>query len=279
MSWTDSSTVKAHLLNVEQPSVAMRDVPVRLDATGSGVVPHRGITSESEVVKRVAAGAPVGPQSVVLTGADWISLADAKLVPGRLVAASDWRLSTIYDEDADFAVDAETGKIRRIAGGSIGDGATVKVFYQPYEVLVRDVDYVFDYGTGVIAPPTGGSLEADTMLYLDYDLPGATGEEVLIEQAITEAEGKILARLKEGYGSGSSDLCLVTGATELALSIVCRGMAAKALSDGQPTAEGRAKLWLQLGAGYETAASVTLRPFLATGTLNPGGRQGNLSWS
>jgi len=279
MAWTDSDTVKMHLLNVDRPSLAIRDVPVKLDSTGKGQTPHIGITFESEVVKRVATGAPVGPESVALVGTNWIDLAESKLVPGRLVAAADWKLATVYDEDSDYVVDSADGKIRRISGGLIADGATVKVFYQPYEVLERGTDYEFNCATGVISPPTGGSLEADTILYLDYDLDGGAGADLLIPQAIIEAENKILSRLKEGYGTSSTDQGLITGATECALAIVCRGLAAQALADGHPAAEGRAKLWLTLASSYETSAAATLRPFLASPMLNPGGKQANLSWS
>ena len=100
----------------------------------------------------------------------------------------------------------------------------------------------------------------------------------LIGEAITEAESKILSRLKSGFTAESSDQGLITGATELTLSIICRGLATRALSDGLPAAEGRARAWRLVAEEYERNAYATLRPFLNSPMPTAGGKGANSSW-
>jgi len=115
-----------------------------------------------------------------------------------------------------------------------------------------------------------GNLLGETQIYVDYQLTVGSGAELLIESAVAEAEDKIARRLKAGYSTSSTDQGLVTGATELALGIVCKGLAAQALSDGAPAAAVRGNGWLKLATEFEASAAITLSPFLAFPVLMSG---------
>lgn len=278
MAWTDSETVRKFLPGLVGGATKFSDVAVTLDTLGSGQLPHTGIVSGSEVVKRVSADGVVGPEAVTLPAETWVDLPDALLVSGELVASDSWRLTTVYNEGFDYLLNALTGKIRRIAGGAIGAGTMVQIWYQKYDALIKDVDYSINYSTGAMALPTGSALPPGVTLRVDYELNAASAADELIPEAIIQAEDKISRRLKAEYSSSSTDQGLNTGATELTLAIVCRSLSVRALGDGLPAAQSRAKSWLELAVQFEKSASLTLKPFLSVPAIHGGGVQGNLSW-
>ena len=59
---------------------------------------------------------------------------------------------------------------------------------------------------------------------VDYTVTAGCVEDDLVDQAITEAEDIILRSLAEEYNASSTNQGLKTGATELALSIICRAL-------------------------------------------------------
>ena len=278
MSWTNADTIKKHLFDLDRRPAEYSDVGLRISATGKGSLPHQGLVEESEKVKRTAALEPTSQSGVQLNGETWVQLNYDNLVPGQMVVADDDGLKDVYLEGIDYGVNWEGGKIRRIDGGDISDGATVELFYRRYEVLQRDVDYTINWTTGEISTTAAGKLKPDTTVCVDYNLTAASGADQLIPEAITEAEDKIVCRLKAEYGPESTDQGLKTGATELVLSLVCRGLVTRALSDGEPVAEGRAKAWMALARDLESNAWATLRPFLEPPLSHPGDKKRNRSW-
>jgi hypothetical protein len=279
MSWTSAETVKKHLFDLDKLPTEYRDVPIRIGMTGLGELLHKAIVTNSESIKQLEALEPTVQAGVVLNGENWTDLTYTLIKPGEIVVATDDGLQTVYQLDAGYAVDWEAGKLRRINGGSIGSGASVQVYYQRYWNLTRDLDYTIDYSAGQISVTVSGALKADTLVWVDYSVSASSGADQLIDEAINEAENKILARLKSGYGTGSTDQGLETGATELTLSIVCRGLATRALADGNPAAEGRSRAWRKLAEQYESNSVRTLQPFLNSPVVNPGGKRANQSWS
>lgn len=278
MGWTDTDTVKKHLVNLDLCPTVYNDVAAYISATGTAQLPHRGIVSLSEKVKRMLQLEPTAQASVTLNGETWVQLSYSDLVPEEIVIGSDDGLGTVYQRDLDYAFDPENGKVRRIDGGAISDGADVQLYYLRYEVMTKGSDYSIDYSTGVLTRLPGGDLEPETTVWVDYQLSAASGADQLIDEAITEAEDKILARLKDDYNEESTDQGLVTGATELTLAVVCRGMAANALADGVTAAEGRARGWRDLSEHFERSAWLTLRPFLSMPVLKSGDKKSNQSW-
>jgi hypothetical protein len=278
MSWTDSDTIKKHLLDLDKLPTQFRDVPVALSATGSGSLPHRGIVPLSDKIKRLAQLEPVSQSGVQLTAETWVQLSYDNVKADEIVVAADNSLATVYRLGQDFAADFPAGKIRRISSGNISSGQSVQVYYQRYQTLTRNVDYTINYATGEIALTSNSALEPETTVCADYEVSAASGADQLISLTITETEDKILARLKNEYGAGSTDQGLTTGATELALAAVCRGLASSALSDGGASPETRARGWRELADSYEIAAWRTLRPFLSAPDFRPVGKQANNSW-
>jgi len=278
MSWTDSDTIKKHLLNLDKLPVQYRDVPVALSATGSGSLPHRGLIPLLEKVKRLAQLEPTAQGSVQLSGETWVQLGYDQLKPDGIVVAADASLAVVYRLGQDYAADLPAGKIRRISSGDISGGQSVQVYYQRYQAMARDVDYTINYTSGEITLTTGSGLEPETTVWVDYQVSAASGADQLISLSITEIEDKILCRLKDEYGAGSSDQGLKTGATELALAAVCRGLASAALADGGASPEARARGWRELADSFETAAWQTLRRFLKPPDFRSAGKQANDSW-
>ncbi len=278
MAWTDSDTVKKFLPGLTGGATSFRDVPLILSDTGVGQLPHTGLVLASEVVKRLGNDDVEGPEAVTLPSETWVALPDSALLAGEVVAADNWQLETVYSEGVDYLIDTIEGKIRRIAGGAISGGATVKVWYRKYEVLAKDVDYEIDYATGTISLAEESEIPPGATLAVDYELNAASSVEDLIPEAIIQAEDKIVRRLKSGYTTASTDQGLVTGATELTLAIICRSLAVRALGDGLPAAQSRGKSWLELSSLFDRSASKTLKPFMSVPALASGGVQGNGSW-
>ena len=278
MTWTDEDTVKKHLLSLDQQPVEYSDVPVQLDANGSGILPHRGIVSDSERVKTMVQLAPFSQSGITLNGETWVQLNYSDLVPEQIVASVDDGLQTVYQLDVDYCFNPADGEIRRVAGGSIADGASIQAYYQRYEIMFRTVDYTIDYSYGTISKVSGGGLIPQTTIWIDYELTAESAIDELLPEALDEVEDKILARLKSEYDENSSEQGLTTGATELTLAVVCRGLASRALSDGQTAAEGRSRGWRNLAEQYETLAWQTLRPFLRVPVATGGAKRGNSSW-
>lgn len=278
MGWTDADTVRKHLLSLDNLPTVFTDVEVFLDADGKAALPHRGIESGSDQVKVLKQLIPDSQSGVTLNGETWVALSYDHLMPGEIVVASDDGLGTLYQLDADFCFDPANGKLRRVDGGAISDGASVEVFYQRYEVKTTLIDYTIDLSSGIITRVPTGSIEIETTIYVDYEISDASGVDELLDEALTEAENKILALLKSEYTIESSDQGLITGATELTLAIICRGMATRALSDGRTAAEGRSRAWRNLAIQYEGQAWITLQSFLAVHIPTGATKQGNSNW-
>ncbi|MBT3231512.1 MAG: hypothetical protein HN356_01725 [Calditrichaeota bacterium] len=278
MGWTDADTVRKHLLSLDNLPTVFKDVEVSLDSAGKAYLPHRGIESGSAQVKVLKQLLPNSQSGVTLSGETWVALSYDDLVPGEIVVASDDGLGTAYQLDSDYCFNPADGKLRRISGGSISDGASVEVYYKRYEVKTAVVDFTIDLSTGVITRVPTGDLEIETNIYVDYEISDASAVDELMTEALTEAENKILGLLKSEYTIESSDRGLITGATELTLSIICRGLAMRALSDGRTAAEGRSRAWRNLSQQYESQAWITLQSFLAVHIPTGGTTQGNSNW-
>ncbi len=279
MAWTDSNTVNKHLMALDVLPTDYENVAVELDASGVGQLPHMGIVDSSEQVKLELQLDPQNESLVTLNGESWVQLAYSDLIPEEIIIAEDDTLQNIYKLDTDFCFNHADGKVRRIDGGGITDGASVEIYYRRYQVMTEITDYTIDNSTGKITVVDTGSLEKETTVSVDYQTSAASGADQLISEAITEAEDKILNLLSSDYDASSTDQGLITGATELSVAIVCRGLASRALSDGVPSAEGRSRGWRELAAIYREAAFITLQRFLSSPLPTSGSRKTNSNWN
>ena len=265
MSWTTTTIVKKHLQDTGVSIDSVVDEHHILTDEDSEQLAHAYITDHSEKVKTIDSNSPYSQGSVKISGTSWKSLDFEQIVPGTMVVADDTFLTTIYIEGVDYTIDYPNGKIRRDTGGGIGDGGTVYIWYQYYTVHTKDTDYTITEETGTIARIDGGGIANGSRVWVDYELDVGSVADSLIEQAIVEAEDKILTRLSSDYSGSSTDQGLKTGATELTLSVVTREMAAEAMRT-YPSSKAAAlsEQWRKLSIRFEQQAWKTLSMFLAT---------------
>ncbi len=280
MSWTTLTIARKHLQETSTPATAIEDEVHVLSGTSQVQLACASITSSSEEVKTIDLGSPYEAGTITLTGTAWSNLAHANLVPNSAVVAADAALNTVYVEGTDYVLDYELGKIKRVSGSAIPDGGGVKVWYFYYTVHTKDTDYQINYGTGKLNRIDGGAIADGSTVYVDYTTSAGTVTDDLINQAITEAEDKILARLNDGYSASSTDQGLITGATELTLSLVCSSKAMDVmLKLPSDEADGAAAQWRALSHRYEAQAWETLDRFLRAHSRRNSVAAQNESWS
>jgi hypothetical protein len=278
MAWTSLSVIKKHLQDSGIEIESIYNEIHTLDGTASVQLSHAYITVGSEKVKTINSATPYADGENKLSGTAWKSLDHAQIVPDTVVVASDTLLTTIYIEGVDYVMDYVQGKIKRDSGGAIPDEGTVYIWYQYYTVHTKTTDYTINEEAGTIARVNGGGIADGSQVWVDYGITAATVSDSLINQAITEAEGKILDRLSSDYSTSSTDQGLRTGSAELTLSIVAREMAAEAMRK-YPSAKAAevAKQWRILSARYEEQAWQTLGKFLVSSGLRSARVQANPS--
>jgi len=263
MSFTTPDVIKTHLLNNAFGEFPVRRHPVRLTEYDEIALPHHPLVENSDRVKWDTAIEPSLEGPLSLNSFDWAVLNAQHLVEHSLVVALAADLETVYREELDYQVDAENGRIRRAAGGAIPSGQTVYVYYYAYSLFARDSDYEMDGALGTIRRAAGSAIPDGATVLVDYSVPAASVTDTLIEQAIVEAEDRIIRALAQGYDEHSADQGLATGATELALAILARDQAAEVLARlGSSDSASRARQWESLAETFERRAWNILAPFL-----------------
>ncbi len=271
MSWTDANTVKTHLMQSEIAAGTVENEEHTLWGTDAVQLHSTLITSGSEEVKTIDLGSPYSQGALTLTGSNWANFDHSDIVPESVTAAADPHRATVYVEGTDYIVDYENGRVRRAAGSAIGDGASVYFWYLYYTVHIKDTDYTIDYDAGTIIRIDAAGIANGGIVYIDYETTASTASDALIADAITQAEDKILARLSAEYGADSGDQGLKTGATELAVAIVCNAKAMDIMNRVHSGAsDDMAKQWRELSQRYEVQAWRTLAPFLAKPAVRGG---------
>lgn len=264
MSWTDSTTVKKHLMQSDIATGSVENEEHTLWGTDSVQLGAALITSSTEEVKTIDLNEPYSEGAVTLTNQNWAGLDHPDLVPGSVVVASDAHRSTIFIEGTDYVMDYESGRIRRTAGSSISSGSSVHIWYLYFTVHVKDTDYTINYEAGTLARIEGGGIANGGIVHVDYTTSASTVPDALIAEAITEAEDKILQRIAEGYSASSTDQGLKTGATELTIAVICNAKAMDIMNRlHKSSSDDMAKQWREMSLRYESAAWKTLSAFLA----------------
>ena len=271
MSFTTLTTVRKHLLSSGLGTLHMENLSVTLEGTADVELPHFALLPSSETVKRdvsVTVG-DSGPHT--LADYNWSSLETDQIVPRSVVVTLDSSCQTRYTEEADYQVDYEGGRIRRVPGSAIANFTPVLVYYVAYARFVADTDYELDYALGRLHRLESGGLADGATVLVDYDVTAGSVEDALIQQAITEVEDVIVRNLAPGYSAESTDQGLTTGATYLSLSVIARALCTEFLAR-RTTSDGatRAKEWISLSERYEAKAYEVLRPFLNPISLRAG---------
>ncbi|MFH0881662.1 MAG: hypothetical protein V2A56_01650 [bacterium] len=263
MAWTDATTIKLHLQALSVDSLEVRFLPFVLSGASAIQLPHGTLSPGSVRVYALHVTDPAGPVPLTLSGESWYATGYDANAPGSIVIApSDPPLSR-FIEGVDYAVLDETAQVKRIASGAIGSGDTVQAYLLPLDLFAEGVDFEVDYAAGTVTRIVTGNLPDPARVLVSYSTNAAGTSDALIGQAISEAEAKIVDRLRDGYSASSTDEGLVIGATELTLSQLCDDLALRTLSSvGDPSADDRARRFMELSIRFRERATTTLSKFL-----------------
>ena len=263
MPFTTPALLRTHLLTATLPELVIENHPVTLIGTDPVELPHHNLVVDTVSVKWLADDTLSLESGVTLTDTDEIDLLFPLLVRGSVVVTLSEAVTTIYTEEVDYRIDYAKGRISRVDTGSVPNGQQVLVYYLYYTAFTSGTDYTLDHPAGILTRDDTGAIPDGANVLVDYTVTSGGVEDDLIVQSITEAEDIIVRFLSPDYNSSSTDQGLKTGATQLALSIICRAQAIEALSRRATTdIPGRAKEWQQLSRFYEQQAWDTLAPFL-----------------
>ncbi len=263
MSFTTLATVKKHLLQSGFAALHIEDHDLTLTGTDPVALPHHNLIEASEVVKRPEETVPGLSGVLTLTGTDWVEIGEVNLIPESIVVTLSESFGTLHNEELDFQIDYDQGRIRRTNDSAIADSTGVIVYYSKYRIFVISDDYSIDYAAGTIERRSNGAIPDGGRVKLDYDVAAGTAQDDLILEAIVEAEDMIARNLAPGYTISSSDQGLNSGATWLTLAIVCRALAAETLSRVSGSEAGARGRELQnLSERYEHKAWNVLQPFI-----------------
>lgn len=267
MPFTDLLTVRKHLVASNTPALPFENIPLTLSGTTPVPLPQGNVLA-SVSVKWLASELPTLEPAIVLVNENWASLSYANLARGSVVVASTLSLAQVFTEEHDYRVNHEEGRLKRLASGAIPNSFPAVVWYGRYHLFAESSDFVVDYAAGTVRRASGSTIPDGATVLVDYIVAHGSAEDLLIEQAIVEAEDVILRSLRQGYSASSTDQGLQSGATYLALHIVARGMAALMLTRNLGSdAYTRAREWLQLSDKWHTAAWNVLAPFVTPHSL------------
>lgn len=257
-------------------SLEIKDVEIVLNGLNATQLPHANLLPGSLRLAALLVDQPLGAVSITLNGETWSDLGTMNLLPGSVAIPTDRELASFYVENADYAVDHDSGQLKRVAGSSIADGETVQAWFLPLTIFTEDTDYEVDTVRGLVKRITGTTLPDPARVLVNYTINGVTLADSLIEQAIIEAEDKIASRLRDEYSTESTDTGLITGATELVLSQVCDDLALQLLAvSGDNTADNRSRRYQELAQRYENRALATLARFLSQPIRSEGRKRSN----
>ena len=250
MSLISISTIRNHLYRLNPGDEAIRNHAVRISSDASAQLPHTHILQSSERVKAVQNSIPVS--EMVTIGTASIPLSHAEIAGDSFVCAKDSSLSVVYQENSDYFVDYTAGALRRIEGGAIVEGQTVRVWYVRFDVYSRNIDYYFDYEKGQIRRIASGAIEDGQEIMVDYQMGASEFSEAEIEQCIIEAESELFRLIDTKYRD-STDPALQTAAACLTMSYICRNTAGVAQSSANSSGKANHP-WLEIAASYRDTA-------------------------
>jgi len=115
------------------------------------------------------------------------------------------------------------------AGGILTSSQQVTVWFLPYALYAATSDYTLDAAHGQIKRLAGGDIAPGETVRLDYRPVYVSVADEIIDNAVTMANGMI-EREVDPEGEYEADTTLDTAATYRALEIVCRAAASRELA-------------------------------------------------
>lgn len=260
MAFTTVEIVKKHILDYHLGSTGIENESVRLQGTDWIQLEKHSIFENSERIKGKEQTEPTR-EDISFASAEVQNLYHSELILDTVVAASDSSLGTVYVENVDYHVDYDAGEIVRLKGGSIPQGATISVWYLYYRVYEKGVDYDIDCLRGRIRRRSSGAIESDQWILADYTAEYGALDDEAIENAISEADSRILDFI-DSIHQDSNNRLLVMAETYLAVSIICRIRAMESISPSRGKTESTdAMSWTALSDMYKKEAYTILAGF------------------
>ncbi len=262
-SFTTLTILRNHLQAFDFDAIEVKFTPIVLQGIDEAQLPHNGLVDGSVNVYTMHENVPAGPVALTLNGETWLGTGFQAALPSSTVVAADDLPVDRYIEGLDYAVNDDSAELKRLASGSISDGGSVHAWLMALTKTVADIDYEIDSDKGTVKRLPTGSLPDPVRVYVSYQTSPARASESLLTQAIDDAEGTVIARLKPEFDETSTDHGLEQGVTELALAYVCDDLAGGVLArHGDSTSDKRAHRFMDLARRYEERALHSLTPFL-----------------
>lgn len=210
---------------------------------------------------------------ITLNNQDPVSLSNSLIVENTVVVASSLLLSVVYTENKDYIIDYYTGKIERTSlGSSITSRSQVYVWFIPFIKLSSGSDYNIDYSAGTIKRRAGTSIPNKASIYVDYTHAQNVPMDDAIYECIYEMEAFLENKLKAGFDFDSDNRALKSAATNFSIYLLCLAQAFKELTIASKTSsDDIAKQWFSLADKYLKVAKDLFGPFLLTSTKQIGG--------
>ncbi len=266
MSYTNVDLVRHHFSSAWPSCDQVNDQPLVVDSDET-ISFFNGAVDDSTV--RVKSLRPHTPerQTLILAASNLVS--SVPLVPGSVVVASDSSLGTLFVENQDYVVNYPAGTLAVKSGGLLALGETVTVWLQSFTLYASGSDYQLDSATATIRRLSGGNIALGETVYLDY-VPLYTGYgEVILANAVTEANGLVAGEV-DPEGKFDADPTLQAAATYRALETLCLTVASRHLS-ARPDSDKAASTWMKLAELYAAKSRQLIREFRPplNGPTNP----------
>jgi hypothetical protein len=227
MSYTNVEQVRHHLITDYPVSGQTLDQPVILAGTDYVDFYGGSILDTSIQVKSIRTNSPVAATVVLQNGQTVLS--GGPVVSGSLVVASDSSLGQVYEENTDYVFNTTTGRLTVKEGGELSPDQTLAVWYLPYALCAQGADYSLDADRGRIRRLAGGSIADGETVWLDYQPVHLSIADEIVENGVAMANG-LIEREVDPERQFEVDPTLSAAATYRSLEIICRAAAARELS-------------------------------------------------
>lgn len=195
----------------------------------------------------------------VILGVSSTTLPDSLLVQDSVVVSSDSSLGTVYVENVDYIIDYSAGVLTIKPGGALTPGQNVTAWYGVYVPYNSGSDYVVNSSNGSLRRTANSDIASGETVYLDYVPIIQSYNDVIIQNAVDEANSIIEKTVDPDQQFGVEPL-LQIAATYRAVEIVSRASAARELSS-QKGEYNVALSWIKLADEYSRRSDELLKSF------------------
>ena len=264
MSYASVDMVRKHIQTpgAFASSTCIRGEAVILNGTAASGLQHSGLIESSEKVKAIQQLYPI-VETVVIAD-EVCNLANADIVPGSLVLASDSSLKEVYTENEDFLANFEKGDLVRIDGSKLEVGQSVNAWCYCYKVFKKESDYTISYTDGKISRIDSGSIASGQQVLVDYDIEAGVFTDDVILAAISEADAQMMTAIDQSL-IGNSVSVLAVAETYLAIAILVEIRALEVLQSplhNSTSRSGIASQLLTMSTEYRQRYDSLILPYL-----------------